>query len=88
MEASHIGFNLWVKAVQKAGTTNVDKVIATLPGLEVPNLTGGMAKVLPNHYITKPVFIGEINDQGQFDVVWQTKGTVPGDALAQLPARR
>lgn len=80
MEASYIGFNLWVKAVQKAGTTNVDKVIAALPGLETPNLTGGMAKVLPNHHITKPVYIGEIRADGQFDVVWKTKSTVPGEA--------
>ena len=80
MEASYIGFNLWVKAVQKAGTTNVDKVIAALPGLETPNLTGGIAKVLPNHHITKPVYIGEVRADGQFDVVWKTKTTVPGEA--------
>ncbi len=45
MEAHYIGFNLWVKAVQKAGSTDVEKVLAALPGLEVPNLTGGMAKL-------------------------------------------
>src|SRR6185369_13812142 len=45
MEAHYIGFNLWVKAVQKAGTTDVEKVLAALPGLEVPNLTGGTAKL-------------------------------------------
>lgn len=83
MEASYIGFSLWVKAVQKAGTTNVDKVIAALPGLETPNLTGGMAKVLPNHHITKPVYIGEIRADGQFEVVWKTKGEVPGDAWSK-----
>jgi len=89
MEAHYIGFNLWVKAVQKAGTTKVDKVIDTLPGLETPNLTGGIAKVLPNHHITKPVYIGEIRDDGQFDVVWQTKGTVPGDAWSDyLPGSK
>jgi urea transport system substrate-binding protein len=86
MEAHYIGFNLWVKAVEKAGSTDVDKVIAALPGLETPNLTGGMAKVLPNHHITKPVFIGEIRDDGQFDVVWKTKDLVPGAAWsAYLP---
>lgn len=84
MEAHYIGFNLWVKAVQKAGTTNVDKVLDALPGLETPNLTGGVAKLLPNHHITKPVYIGEIRDDGQFDVVWQTKGTVPGDAWSDF----
>jgi urea transport system substrate-binding protein len=89
MEASVIGFRLWVKAVEKAGTTKVDKVIAALPGLEVPNLTGGMAKVLPNHMITKPVLIGEIRPNGQFNVVWRTKGEVPGEAWSRyLPEDR
>ena len=87
MEAHYIGFNLWVKAVQKAGTTDVDKVIAALPGLETPDLTGGIAKVLPNHHITKPVYIGEVRADGQFDVVWKTNGTVPGQAWSTyLPA--
>ena len=83
MEASYIGFNLWVKAVEKAGTTDVEKVIATLPGLEVPNLTVGTAKLLPNHHITKPVLIGEIQDDGQFDVVSETE-EVPGDAWSDF----
>ncbi len=80
MEAHYIGFNLWVKAVEKAGTTDTDKVVAAMIGLETPNLTGGMAKMLPNHHITKPVLIGEIQDDGQFSVVWETEGLVPGDA--------
>jgi urea transport system substrate-binding protein len=80
MEAHYIGFNMWVKAVQKAGTTDPDKVIAALPGIKQANLTGGISTMLPNHYITKPVFIGEIRADGQFDVVWKTKGLVPGDA--------
>ena len=84
MEASVIGFQLWVKAVEKAGTTSTDKVIAALPGLEVPNLTGGTAKVLPNHHITKPVYIGEIRADGQFDVVWKTKQEIPGDAWSDF----
>ncbi len=89
MEAHVIGFNLWVKAVQKVGTTNTDKVIAALPGLETPNLTGGIAKLLPNHHITKPVYIGEIRADGQFNVVWKTKGLVPGDAWSDyLPGSK
>ena len=80
MEAHYIGFNMWVKAVEKAGTVDVDPVIAALPGIEAPNLTGGMSKMLPNHHITKPVLIGEVREDGQFDVVWQTPGLVPGDA--------
>jgi urea transport system substrate-binding protein len=80
MEATVIGFNMWVKAVEKAGTVDVDKVIDTLPGTEVPNLTGGTSVMLPNHHITKPVLIGEIKDDGQFDIVWKTEKLVPGDA--------
>jgi urea transport system substrate-binding protein len=83
MEAHYIGFNMWVTAVEKAGTTDPDKVIATLPGTEAPNLTGGISKMLPNHHITKPVFIGEIKGDGQFDVVWKTDGLVSGDAWSK-----
>lgn len=83
MEATYIGFNMWVKAVEKAGTTDTDKVIDTLPGTKAPNLTGGVSELLPNHHITKPVFIGEIKGDGQFDVVWKTPGLVPGDAWSK-----
>jgi urea transport system substrate-binding protein len=89
MEAHVIGFAMWVKAVEKAGTTDSDAVIDALPGIEAPNLTGGISKMLPNHHITKPVFIGEIRDDGQFDVVWKTDGLVPGDAWSDyLPGSK
>ena len=89
MEAHYIGFNMWVKAVEKAKSTDPDKVIAALPGIKQANLTGGISEMLPNHYITKPVFIGEIRGDGQFDVVWKTKGLVPGDAWSpDLPGSK
>ena len=84
MEAHYIGFNMWVKAVEKAGTTDPDKVIDAIVGVEAPNLTGGTSKMLPNHHITKPVLIGEILEDGQFDVVWKTDGLVPGDAWSDF----
>jgi len=81
MEAHVLGFQLWVKAVEKAKSTGTDAVTAALIGLEVPNLTGiGSAKVLPNHHLTKPVLIGEVRADGQFDTVWKTPNAVPGDA--------
>ena len=80
MEATVIGFQMFVKAVEKAGTTDVNKVEQAMIGIEVPNMTGGIAKMLPNHHLTKPVLIGEIQENGQFDVVWSTEKTVPGDA--------
>jgi urea transport system substrate-binding protein len=83
MEAHVIGFAMWVKAVEKVKSTDPDKVIDALPGIEAPNLTGGISKMLPNHHITKPVFIGEIKGDGQFDVVWKTDGLVPGDAWSK-----
>jgi urea transport system substrate-binding protein len=79
MEAHVIGFNMWVEAVKKAGSTDPDKVIDAIIGVSVPNLTGGYATMMPNHHITKPVLIGEIQGNGQFDVVWQTPGLVVGD---------
>jgi len=84
MEAHYIGFNLWVAAVEAAGTTDADAVIDSIVGLETPNLTGGIATMLPNHHITKPVLIGEIQDDGQFFVVWETDGLVPGDAWSDF----
>jgi urea transport system substrate-binding protein len=89
MEAHYIGFNMWVKAVEKAKTTDVDKVAQAMIGIETPNLTGGTAKMLKNHHLTKPVLIGEIQDDGQFAVVWQTDGLVPGDAWSDyLPGSK
>jgi urea transport system substrate-binding protein len=89
MEASYIGFNLWVKTVEKIKSTDPEKVIAALPGMETPNLTGGMAKVLPNHHITKPVYIGEVRADGQFNVVSKSPGLVAGDAWSDyLPGSK
>ncbi|MGK2942703.1 MAG: urea ABC transporter substrate-binding protein [Immundisolibacter sp.] len=84
MEAHVIGFNMWVKAVEKAGTTDVDKVTDAMIGITVPNMTGGMATMLPNHHLTKPVLIGEIQADGQFETVWETDGLVPGDAWSDF----
>ena len=83
MEAHYIGFNMWVKAVEQAKSTDPDKVIDALPGTKQANLTGGISEMLPNHHITKPVFIGEIKADGQFDVVWKTPGLVAGDAWSK-----
>ncbi len=89
MEAHVIGFNMWVKAVEKAKTTASDKVIDAMIGIKHPNLTGGVSEMLPNHHLTKPVLIGEIQADGQFATVWETEGLVPGDAWSDfLPASK
>ena len=84
MEAHYIGFNMWVKAVEKAGTTDADAVADAIIGVSVPNLSGGYSTMMPNHHITKPVLIGEIQDDGQFDIVWETSGLVAGDAWSDF----
>ncbi len=84
MEAHYIGFNMWVKAVEKAGTTDSDAVQKAMIGIKFPNLTGGLAQMLPNHHLSKPVLIGEIQDDGQFFTVWQTNTLVKGDAWSDF----
>ncbi|MFT5794566.1 MAG: urea transport system substrate-binding protein [Candidatus Pseudothioglobus sp.] len=79
MEAHFIGFNMWVEAVKKAGTTDASAVQDSIIDVTVPNLTGGTSTMLPNHHITKPVLIGEIQDDGQFQIVFSTE-SVAGDA--------
>ena len=89
MEATYIGFKMWAEAVEAAGTTDVDAVEQAMIGVEVPNLTGGIAVMNKNHHLSKPVLIGEIQDDGQFDVVWETDGVVAGDAWSDyLPGSR
>ncbi|MGB5648616.1 MAG: urea ABC transporter substrate-binding protein [Sedimenticolaceae bacterium] len=80
MEAHYIGFNMWVEAVKKAGTTDPAVVGDALIGVAVPNLSGGLSAMMPNHHITKPVLIGEIQDDGQFQIVSRTPGLLVGDA--------
>ncbi|MEM6743937.1 MAG: urea ABC transporter substrate-binding protein [Pseudomonadota bacterium] len=79
MEAHYIGFNMWLNAVEQAGTTDVDAVREAMYFQTFPNLTGGTAIMLPNHHLAKPVLIGEITEDGQFDIISQTT-EVPGDA--------
>ncbi|MBY6151883.1 urea ABC transporter substrate-binding protein [Vannielia litorea] len=79
MEAHYIGFNMWVNAATEAGTTDVDAVRTAMWGQEFPNLTGGTAVMGVNHHLSKPVLIGEIRADGQFDIISETD-PVPGDA--------
>jgi len=84
MEAHYVGFNMWVEAVKKAGTTDSEAVSDAIIGVTTPNLSGGVSAMMPNHHITKPVLIGEIQDDGQFQIVSQTPGLVAGDAWSDF----
>jgi urea transport system substrate-binding protein len=76
MEAHYIGFNMWIEGVEKAGTTDPNKVIDAMIGISAPNLSGGFSTMMPNHHITKPVLIGEIQEDGQFNTVSETPGLI------------
>ena len=80
MEAHYIGFKMWAQAVQQAGTTEVDAVRQAMYGQTAKSLTGTTAVMNVNHHLSKPVLIGEVQDDGQFEIVWQTDGPVVGDA--------
>ena len=77
MEATYIGMHMWKQAVEKAGTTDVDKVIAATGGQTFAAPNGFTIKMdEKNHHLHKPVFIAEVRADGQFNVVWKTKGPV------------
>ena len=74
MEATYVGLHMWKQAVEKAGSTDVDKVIAAMGGQTFKAPSGfTLTMDATNHHLHKPVLIGEVRDDGQFDVVWQTQ---------------
>ncbi len=80
MEAHVIGFQMWVQAVQQAGSTNVDAVRQAMYGQKVKSPSGYDIVMHSNHHLSKPVMIGEIKADGQFEIVWQTKGPIVAEA--------
>ena len=77
MEATYVGIHMWAQAVEKAKSTDTDKVIAAMAGQTFKAPSGFTLTMDPtNHHLHKPVFIGEIRPDGQFSVVWKTPGPV------------
>lgn len=77
MEATYVGIHMWAQAAEKAGTTDVDKVRAAMAGQTFAAPSGfTLTMDATNHHLHKPVMIGEIEDNGQFNVVWQTEQPV------------
>ena len=80
MEATYIGFKMWTQAVTQAGTTDIDAVRQAMYGQHVKAPSGFTAVMNTNHHLSKPVMIGEIQPNGQFEIVWQTKSVIKADA--------
>jgi urea transport system substrate-binding protein len=77
MEAAYVGMYMWKQAVEKAKTTDVDNVIAAMGGQSFKAPSGFMIKMdEKNHHLHKPVFVGEVKADGQFNIVWKTPGPV------------
>ena len=77
MEATYVGIHMWKQAVEKARATDTDKVIAALSGQTFKSPSGfTLTMDKTNHHLHKPVFIGEVRADGQFDVVWKTKSPI------------
>ena len=77
MEATYVGINMWAAAVKKAGTTDVDAVRKAMYGITFPAPSGFTLKMdESNHHLHKPVMIGEVRADGQFNVVWKTAGPI------------
>lgn len=87
IEAHYIGFNMWVAAAEEAGTVNTDKVREAMIGIRVPNLSGGFTEMLTNHHISKPVYVGRIRPDGQYQLIWQSDNYIPGMAWSQYLPR-
>jgi len=81
MEATYIGIKMWAQAVEQAGTTNVDAVRQAVGGQTVQSPSGFKITMdAKNHHLHKPVVIGEITEDGQFDIVWKTDGPIRAEA--------
>jgi len=70
MEAHYIGFQMWAQALSQAGTPAVDAVRQAMYGQKVMSLSGYEVQMFTNHHLSKPVMIGEVRADGQFDTVW------------------
>ncbi|WP_419900537.1 urea ABC transporter substrate-binding protein [Roseomonas sp. USHLN139] len=79
MEATYTGFKMWSQAVAKAGSTSVDAVRTAMYGQKVAAPCGYEEQMFENHHLSKPVMIGEIMENGQFNVVWKTSSAIPAE---------
>lgn len=88
MESAYDLFQLWSQAVAKAGSTDVAKVSEAIIGLKVRSPTGFDVEMNANHHLTKPVMIGEVKADGQFDIVFQSKPIAPKPWSPYLPENK
>jgi urea transport system substrate-binding protein len=79
MEATVTGFKMWAQAVAAANTTAVDAVREKMYGRRVMAACGYEEEMHTNHHLSKPVMIGEIQADGQFNIVYKTPTAIPAE---------
>jgi urea transport system substrate-binding protein len=85
MEATWIGIRMWAQAVMQAGSTNVDAVRQALANQSIQAPSGFVSLMdAKNHHLHKPVFIGEIMGNGQFQIVWKTNGPIRAEPWSKF----
>ncbi len=72
-QAGYLGPWLWKAAVEKAGSFDVDKVVAASPGIELTTAPEGYVKVHDNHHLWSKARIAEIQADGTFKVVHESE---------------
>ena len=77
MEATYVGIHMWKQAVEQARTINVDPVIDAMAGQKFKAPCGfELTMDKTNHHLHKPVMIAEVKADGQFTVVYKTRGPI------------
>jgi len=72
-QAAYLGPWLWKAAVEKAGSFDVDKVVAASPGIELTIAPEGYVKVHDNHHLWSKLRIGKWRMDGQADVLYESE---------------
>jgi len=83
IEAAYFGVYVWKAAVEKAQSFDVAQVTPAILGLEFDAPGGPKRMHATNHHTYKPVYIGKIRADGQFDVIWNTDGLVEPEAYSR-----
>ena len=78
-QAGYLGPWLWKAAVEKAGSFDVDKVVAASPGIELKTAPEGYVKVHQNHHLWSKSRIAMGNKDGTFKVVAESPNLIEPD---------
>jgi urea transport system substrate-binding protein len=82
IEGAYFGVYVWKAAVEKAGSFDIEKVIPNVLGQKFMAPGGAKQMDAMNHHTWKPVLVGSIKADGQFDIIWKTPGLVKPDSFS------